>query len=215
VLRVEVVNREPSAEGIDDGKDRHGLSIGKRRPDLRLELLLGQLTRLVRHRLLFALCPAPCAYPFPAALKLASDLLGLDAERLERPHGSSEPVAEKSGEDVLRLEATPPVAVAALNDLLAAARELGGVELAPVEGPNADQFRRAVRSATAEVLTGKDDRLLRRLAFDVDLGVQGSEQLRQILGSLAGAHVDFELTVTNPNQPVQVEAPANAVPYSG
>lgn len=122
--------------------------------------------------------------------------------------------SEVDGEATERVRARLDV-VAAVNDLVTVARDLGGVDLAALEGPNAEQLRRTVRAATVDVLTGKDDRLLRSLTMKVDLGVDGPEELRRLLGSLAAAHIDFELTIADPNEPVHVEAPANAVPYPG
>lgn len=106
--------------------------------------------------------------------------------------------------------------VTALNDLIASLGDLGAGEAAgigPLEGEDAEQLEKAVRSSRLEVLTGKDDRLLRRLVLELDLGVEARE-LAGGLGRLSGAEVTLELTIADPNRPVEVEAPADPLPYT-
>jgi hypothetical protein len=103
--------------------------------------------------------------------------------------------------------------VAALNDFLAAADAFAAVDLPAIEGPSAQNIENAVRSAVVEVWTGTDDRLLRRLVLEVELELAGSGELREALGQLAGAQLRLELGISNPNEPVTVEAPMDAVPY--
>ncbi|MEA2843368.1 MAG: hypothetical protein QOJ69_1039 [Actinomycetota bacterium] len=99
-------------------------------------------------------------------------------------------------------------AVAILNDVIGLLDQFGtgqdGVER--LEGDAADRVRRAVASAGAEVVTGRDDRLLRRANASVDLAVADPE-VRKALGDLAGARLALSLEVTNLNQPVEVGAP--------
>ena len=61
-------------------------------------------------------------------------------------------------------------------------------------------------AAAAEVVTGRDDRLLRRANVSVDLAVV-DPQVREALGDLAGARLAMSLEVTNLNQPIEVAAP--------
>jgi hypothetical protein len=108
--------------------------------------------------------------------------------------------------------------VAAINDLIQAAQDLGAgsaADLDTLQDANAEQVERAVESATIQVLSGKDDRLLRRLLIEADFGVDVSADVREALGSFAGAHVTFELTIANPNDPIDVEEPAGAEPFPG
>lgn len=66
-------------------------------------------------------------------------------------------------------------------------------------------------STSAQIWTGKDDRLLRKLDVRVRFNAQDApERVRQLIG--VGVH--FVLAVSNPNEDVSIEAPANAVPYS-
>jgi hypothetical protein len=103
--------------------------------------------------------------------------------------------------------------VRAANDLLALVRRLG--QAAPaIRGRSADQLREAVRSSHLDVWTGKDDRLLRRLRLDADVGFDVPESLRRTLGSVVGARFEFDLGITEPNRPVHVSAPPNPLPAS-
>jgi hypothetical protein len=103
--------------------------------------------------------------------------------------------------------------VAALNDLLELARDLGRTDLHPLQGKDVERFRQAVRSASLELETGADDRLLRRLSLALDLGLDVPRELRRALGASVGAEVRFELAVARPNTPVRIAAPASARPY--
>jgi hypothetical protein len=103
--------------------------------------------------------------------------------------------------------------VAAANGLLELVRELGR-DAPRIEGQQADQLRDAVESSSVDVWTGKQDRLLRRLLLKADLGLDVPESLRRALGDVVGAKVEFELSVSNPNEPVRVAPPAHPLPYS-
>ena len=104
-------------------------------------------------------------------------------------------------------------AVPAINDLLALAGGFGATDDAPkrLEGDGADAVRRAVRSATVDLLVGADDHLLRRLELVIDLSVRDAA-VRRALEGLAGARLLFELDVARVNRPVTVEAPEDARP---
>lgn len=96
--------------------------------------------------------------------------------------------------------------VAATNDLLSLLRRSGRA-VSTVRGREADRLRHAVRSAKIEVYSGKRDRLLRRLAIDVDFGFDVPSSLRAALGNVVGARVHFALGVDRPNRPIHVSAP--------
>jgi hypothetical protein len=103
--------------------------------------------------------------------------------------------------------------VSAANGLLDFVRSLG--RQAPrIEGQSARQLRDAVRSSRLDVWSGKSDHVLRRLLLKAELGFKVPASLRQALGDVAGARVEFELAVTNPNQPVTVRPPSNPLPSS-
>lgn len=101
--------------------------------------------------------------------------------------------------------------VAALNDLLTLSLRFGASDQeAPrtLSGEAAERVRKAVSSSTGEMLTGKDDRLLRHLqvAIDIKPGAD-QEKLREALGNLTGTRLRFSLDVTKVNEPVQVAEP--------
>ena len=105
--------------------------------------------------------------------------------------------------------------VEALNDLFDAARNLGATSIAnvpPLEGDNAEQLENAVESASVEVLVGADDGLLRRLAIDIDFEADAAEEVREALGALGGVGFSLDFEISEPNQDVTVEAPAESVP---
>jgi hypothetical protein len=103
--------------------------------------------------------------------------------------------------------------VAAARGLLELARSLGS-ELPALDQRSAEQLEGAARSTSFELHTGKNDRLLRRLAMEVDFGLDVPAELRAQLGGLVGASVAFKLEVSNPNGPVTVAEPRGARPAS-
>ena len=101
--------------------------------------------------------------------------------------------------------------VEAVNTLLAVSSQLRGEGATPLSGDDAEQLQRAVKSASAEIWTGEDDRLLRKLDVAIDFNPQSApERIRRAIG----VTVHFVLAVSNPNEDISVEAPANALPYS-
>jgi hypothetical protein len=70
------------------------------------------------------------------------------------------------------------------------------------------QLAQAVKRARVEVLTGTEDRLLRRLTLDVDLALDVPEGLRQQLGELVGGEARILFEVADPNRKVSVPRPA-------
>ena len=70
-------------------------------------------------------------------------------------------------------------------------------------------------SSTVEVLTGEDDRILRRVALEADLSAELPESLREHFAELPEAHFELLLEIANPNEPVEVEEPTDAQPLPG
>jgi hypothetical protein len=87
-------------------------------------------------------------------------------------------------------------------DVRAALRDLAGGLGDP------EQLAKAVRRARVEVLTGAEDRLLRRLTLDVELALDVPRGLRSRLGALVGGDVRFVFEVADPNREVSVRPPA-------
>lgn len=117
---------------------------------------------------------------------------------------------EVSGDATDKITADLAV-VAAANDLLELASGIAGDRR--LEGAEARQLREAVRDAKIEVLTGTEDRLLRRLKITASFAPDLPEELSN-LSRAAGADFEFELEIAGPNEPVDVQAPADARPYS-
>jgi len=118
---------------------------------------------------------------------------------------------EVGGAETDRIQANLDV-VRAANDILALVAGLDGSEATRLEGRNAEQLRAATESATIEVFTGKEDRLLRRLIIDAKLGADLPAELRERLGALGKARLTFELGIADPNGEVKVPEPKGAQP---
>jgi hypothetical protein len=117
---------------------------------------------------------------------------------------------EVAGADTDRISARLNVP-AAVNTLVAVASQFGGTTpLGALSGQSAEQVERAVDRATINVWTGKDDRLLRKLAVSIEFSPAASQQVRSALG----AAMDFTLEISNPNEEITVEQPTNVQPYS-
>lgn len=101
--------------------------------------------------------------------------------------------------------------VAALNDLLTLSLRFGASEQdspRTLSGASAERVRESVSTASAELLTGKEDRLLRHLHVEIDIEPQADqEELRSALGDLTGARLQFSLDVSKLNAPVEVPEP--------
>lgn len=106
--------------------------------------------------------------------------------------------------------------VEALNDVLGLAAEFGAGGDVPdaVAEDDEDTVRRAVRSSKLVLLTGKQDRLLRRFTLDIVMDVGSQAKLREALGDLAGVRLSIALDVTKVNKPVKIEQPRSARPAS-
>jgi hypothetical protein len=115
------------------------------------------------------------------------------------------------GTETDRIQANLDV-VRAANDILALVAGLDGSEATRLEGRSAEQLRAATKSATIDVFTGKEDRLLRRLVIDAKLGAHVPAALQEQLGELGKARLTFELGIADPNGDVKVQEPKGAKP---
>jgi hypothetical protein len=91
----------------------------------------------------------------------------------------------------------------ALADVLSLSARYGAAT-ATLTKADIEVLRRAAANGRVELLTGHDDRLLRRVSFDVDFNAAAQGALARVLGSDAGPHLSVELAVANPNQPVKL-----------
>lgn len=101
--------------------------------------------------------------------------------------------------------------VSALNDLGRLARSLGADPEATfpnLSGDEAEAVKRSVRSSKLELITGRNDNVLRSLLVEIDFAVKGSDDLRKALGGAAGAKLVLELRLSDVNEPIDVKPPA-------
>ena len=117
------------------------------------------------------------------------------------------------GAETDRIDADVNVAAAA-HDLVALGRGLAPGSLGRLSDADEQTLERATRSAKLQVFSGDEDRLLRRLVIDIDLGFDVPSELRAALGNLVGAQIEFELSVADPNEPVTVQKPENVLPHT-
>lgn len=101
-------------------------------------------------------------------------------------------------------------AVAAMSDLLRAARQAGGAASGgsdPITASDARRLRSSVRKSRVVLTSEHDGALLRDIHADaiVDL----PPQLQARFGRSLGVRLRFELAVARPNEPVKVATPTN------
>ncbi len=95
------------------------------------------------------------------------------------------------------------------QDLVALLARGGNSTGSQLAGADADTLRRVVSAATADLDTGHDDRLLRRLDVAVDLGRQ-SPPAGTALAALDLVHIRLHLAVDAPNSRITVSPPSDA-----
>lgn len=136
-------------------------------------------------------------------------------EQLQVAEWIREPVLsedeEHSGEKVDRVTGELDVAQV-MSDLVLTAQRFGRSDLSPIDEAEAERLDNAVRSSRIELLTGAEDRLLRSLSISIEFALDESLDLDEVLGPLAGAVFELDLTITDPNEPVEVEAPSDPLP---
>jgi hypothetical protein len=74
------------------------------------------------------------------------------------------------------------------------------------------QITDAVKNASFDFWTGKDDKILRRLMIKLSFQVPAAERSRT--RGVTGGDVGFDYKITELNKPQQVSAPPNAKPFS-
>jgi hypothetical protein len=122
-----------------------------------------------------------------------------------------DPKASRDG-DVDRVEGEVDV-VAVTNGLVDVARSFGGSTLSQLDRDDAQKIAEATEDSEFELVTGHEDRLLRFLLLEAELGFDTPDDLRELLGEV-GATFTFELEVDGPNEAVEVEPPADPRPAS-
>lgn len=105
-----------------------------------------------------------------------------------------------------------------VTDVLGAAERLGvsgeAVGGGALRGAGDERLDRALAASSIELLTGREDRLLRRLQLGVKLDAKAAAGGGASLGDVEAVRVDLELAIERPNTPVRVDAPRDARPAS-
>ena len=135
------------------------------------------------------------------------DGLQLDIGRWMRDADSSDG-PEVSGDETDRITGKLRIGPA-LHDIFNAARKAGAGPAVP-SAKDIGQLDDTVTDSSVELLTGKEDRLLRRVRLHARLDVP--ERMRRRLGRAAQLRLQFELGVARPNRRVKVRAPSRFQP---
>ncbi|MDQ3957830.1 MAG: hypothetical protein M3273_05855, partial [Actinomycetota bacterium] len=130
-------------------------------------------------------------------------------EWVEDPEVSEGPVLD--GEPTEEIEGDLHVVVA-LNDMLDATGGVGGSDIPPVEGEDAERLEAAVESARLLVVTDSDG-TFRRLEITVDLEADAPAALQEPLKDLLGVGFKVQMSIDRPNGEVSVEAPLAPRPF--
>ncbi len=122
---------------------------------------------------------------------------------------------EVGGQKTWEVEAGVDI-VEALTDLLAQAKAFGSITGAgqlPAElsKQDAQELRKLIERAYVRVNVGKYDDLLRR--FDLTMDVKPPKDKKE-QSLLTSGRANLVISISNPNEPVNVEAPKDALPYS-
>jgi hypothetical protein len=104
-------------------------------------------------------------------------------------------------------------AVAALRDIFGAAQRAGAT-VPDLSGAGADELRKAVKTSSIDIWSGKADHFLRRLRLRIGFEVAPPAALRAKLGPLVGGQLSLDIDLAKVNQPVRIPAPANPKPAS-
>ena len=86
----------------------------------------------------------------------------------------------------------------AAKELIELARQLGHPDVGRIRGRTAEELAKAARGRF-DLLTGEDDRMLRRLALDVRFGLDVPGRLDRLMPTVVGADVHLEVSVTAVN----------------
>jgi hypothetical protein len=100
-----------------------------------------------------------------------------------------------------------------INTLLAKASSSSGTKL-PTSIPQATQQKiaAAIKNASVDIWTGKDDKVLRKMSLNLTVPVTG--QLSTVAGGATSAGIGFNLQYSHVNQSQTIAAPSNIKPYS-
>lgn len=145
---------------------------------------------------------------------------GLAALGLDPQHWLSNPAVVGSdnvgGADTTHIRSGVNVSalLADVNTFLAKASSSSGSNKIPSSIPQAtqQQIAGAIKNATVDIWTGKDDKILRKVSLNLNVPVSG--RASTLAGGITSAGIGFSLQYSKINQPQTVSAPANVHPYS-
>jgi hypothetical protein len=75
------------------------------------------------------------------------------------------------------------------------------------------QIADSVKDASFDVWSGKDDKIIRKLAVSLDFDTSKNANTTALRGITSGS-IDFSVTLTDLNSPQTINAPANAKPFT-
>ncbi|MBI4896924.1 MAG: hypothetical protein HY827_00985 [Actinobacteria bacterium] len=130
---------------------------------------------------------------------------------LENPRVGSG--SEIDGTSTWRTSAAVDV-VAALKDLSASAKALGGVTGAKVPELTEDdikQLKSSFRNAKVIVYVGRYDRIVRLLDLTMDFTTPA--EFASTTGGITGGRLNLRIGISRPNKPVNVKPPSSPLPF--
>ena len=145
---------------------------------------------------------------------------GLAALGLNPQHWLSDPTVVGSdnvgGADTthIRSGVNTSALLADVNTFLAKASSSSGSSKIPSSIPPAtqQQIAGAIKNATIDIWTGKDDKILRKVSLNLNVPVSG--RASTLAGGMTSAGIGFSLQYSKINQPQTISAPASVHPYS-
>ncbi|MFY9487975.1 MAG: hypothetical protein WAP35_04670 [Solirubrobacterales bacterium] len=104
--------------------------------------------------------------------------------------------------------------VAALKDLTGSAQALGGVtgtQVPDLTEADLKELRSGIKNAKVEVFVGRYDRIVRKIDLSMDFSTPS--ELTAAAGGVTGGRLNVKIGIAQPNRPVSVAKPTNALPY--
>lgn len=105
--------------------------------------------------------------------------------------------------------------VEAIRDLAASAGTLGsitGSQIPELSEKDVEEIKKGIKNAQVKVYVGRYDRIVRLIDLTMDFSTP--EDLTQATGGVTGGRMNMVISISKPNQPVDVEPPKDPLPYS-
>jgi hypothetical protein len=104
--------------------------------------------------------------------------------------------------------------IAALTDLIGSANALGGItgqQVPALKKSDLAEVKKGIKNAHVVVYVGRYDRIVR--LFDLTMDFTTPTNLTASAGGVSGGRMNLRVGISKPNQPVDVAAPANPLPF--